>query len=279
MDETPWTLVNPHDLEILGDTHAPPTPTACVLLLHGFLGYKDYGFIPLLARRLADAGVLVHRFNFSCSGMTNAVETFERPDLFGLDTWSRQVEDVRRVARAVRARELPGADLPLWLIGHSRGGDTAILAAGRHAEELGLAGVVTINAPADCNRLSDEAVAQALGEGFLEVRSGRTGQTMRLGRAWLDEQLADPDGHNLELQAARIDRPVLVLQGDADDTVPTEDAGRLAAATRTTPVLLTDGTHVLNVPNPPDEATRAHPGPVFEAACGQILARVLGPGA
>ncbi|MFT5423956.1 MAG: pimeloyl-ACP methyl ester carboxylesterase [Phycisphaerales bacterium] len=277
---TSWELTNDLGLTLLGNSHTPARATAaCAILAHGFLGYKDYGFIPLLADRLAAAGVLVHRFNFACSGMTSQTETFARPDLFALDTWSRQVEDVRRVARAVREGELPGAGLPLHLIGHSRGGDTVILGAGRHEAELNPAGVVTINAPADADRLSEEARTQMLADGFLEVRSGRTGQTLRLGRAWLDEQRADPDAHNLELQAAQIRCPVLVLQGDSDDTVPIRDAERLAAAANTAPVILKGGTHVLNISNPADDAARAHPGPVFDHACREILARVLAPDA
>lgn len=287
-DITSWELTNAQGLAILGDTYTPtftptaPTtslPKACVILLHGFMGYKNYGFIPVLAERLASRGVLVHTFNFACSGMSNETETFARPDLFEQDTWNGQVGDVRGVVGAVRSGELPGQGLPLWLIGHSRGGETSILAAGRHnsadTHPLGIAGVVAINAPADCNRLSDGALSQMLGQGYLEVRSGRTGQTLRLGRGWLDEQSKDPDGHNLERMAARIDGPLLVLQGDADDTVPISDAERIAAAAGTSPVILEHGTHVLNVPNPATEAVRADPGPVFEAACEAVLAELL----
>ena len=71
-----WTLTNDRGLELLGNTHTPSTaPVACVVLLHGFLGYKDYGFLPVLADRLCARGILVHRFNFSCSGMTSSTDT------------------------------------------------------------------------------------------------------------------------------------------------------------------------------------------------------------
>jgi hypothetical protein len=34
---TPFTIVNEHGLEILGDTHTPQgDPVACALLLHGY---------------------------------------------------------------------------------------------------------------------------------------------------------------------------------------------------------------------------------------------------
>jgi len=272
MPTTNWTLTNDRSLELLGNTHTPSTnPVACVLLLHGFLGYKDYGFLPVLSERLCAQGVQVHRFNFSCSGMTNTTETFERTDLFEQDTWNRQVEDVRRVVRAVREGELPGTGLPLWLIGHSRGGDTAILTAGRHVSELALAGVVTLNAPADCCRLSEDERRDLIERGHKEVTSGRTGQTLRVGRAWLEEQLADPEAHDLETQIARVVCPVLVMQGDADDTVALDEGRRLAHGAGTDLVVLEGGTHVLNVSNPAD---RDNLGPVFEHATSEILGRV-----
>ncbi|MFG0304849.1 MAG: alpha/beta hydrolase [Phycisphaerales bacterium JB040] len=271
-DVTDWTLTNDRGLELLGTTHTPEgEPVACVLLLHGFLGYKDYGFLPVLSDRLCVQGVQVHRFNFSCSGMTNATDTFERPELFEQDTWNRQVEDVRRVARSVREGELPGAGLPLWLVGHSRGGDTAILSAGRHASELGLSGLVTINAPADCCRLSEGERRDLLERGHKEVTSGRTGQTLCVGRAWLEEQLAEPAEHDLEIQIARAACPVVVMQGDADDTVSLDDGNRLARAANTDLVVLEGGTHVLNVPNP---AGPGDPGPVLGHAAREILGRV-----
>ena len=53
-----------------------------MLIAHGFKGYKDYGMFPRLARVAAETGFVAHRFNFSHSGMTDRIATFEHPDLF-----------------------------------------------------------------------------------------------------------------------------------------------------------------------------------------------------
>ena len=111
------------------------------IAIHAY--HSDYGMFPLMAETLSRAGMVAHRFNFSCSGMTNAFETFARSDLFERDTWNQQVGDARRVIGAVASGEIAGRGLPMVLIGHSRGGVTAILTAGRHAGELDLAGAVT----------------------------------------------------------------------------------------------------------------------------------------
>jgi pimeloyl-ACP methyl ester carboxylesterase len=258
---TPFTIVNEDGLEILGDSHVPDGEAiGCALLLHGYKGYKDYGFIPLLAQDLCDRGIVVHRFNFSTSGMTNDISTFARPDLFALDTWSRQVDDVRRVMRAVRDDELFGAGLGAFLIGHSRGGATALLSAGRHRDELGLAGVVTINAVDRCCRMADDEQRATLERGYLMTESARTKQLLRIDAGWLREQLDAPEDHDVLLQASRCGLPSCILHGDADDAVDI-DAGLAIAHKLNTPlIVLEKANHVLNMANPSDlNAPRSEP--------------------
>ncbi len=247
----PFTIINEHGLEILGDTHTPEiAPIACAVLIHGFKGYKDYGFIPLLAHDLCARGVLVHRINLSTSGMMNETETFARPDLFALDTWTRQVDDVRRVARAIRAGEITGAGLGLFLIGHSRGGATALLSAGRHRDELALAGVATINAVDRCCRMSEDEQRAMLERGYSITQSARTKQTLRIDAAWLREQLDSPEAHDVLLQGSRCGLPACVLQGDADDAVELSTGEAIARKLHTPLIVLQNANHVLNMPNP-----------------------------
>ncbi|MEZ6163365.1 MAG: alpha/beta hydrolase [Phycisphaerales bacterium] len=254
-----FTIINEHGLEILGNCHVPDQPpVACALLLHGFKGYKDYGFIPLLAHDLCERGVLVHRFNFSTSGMTNDISTFARPDLFELDTWTRQVGDVRRVVQAVREGEIAGMDLPLFLIGHSRGGATALLSAGRHQDELGLAGVATINAVDRCCRMSETEQRAMLERGYTITQSARTKQDLRIDAGWLREQLASPEDHDVLLQGSRCGLPACILHGDADDAVEISAGEAIAHKLNTPLIVLKNANHVLNMPNPSEiRATRS----------------------
>jgi len=246
-----WTITNKHELEILGNTHTPSAPpTTCVILMHGFKGYKDYGFIPILAHDLCEAGMVVHRFNFSTSGMTNEIETFARPDLFALDTWNRQVEDTVRVVEAVRSGEIEGRGLPIYLVGHSRGGATALLTAGRYGDAMDLCGVVTINAVDVCSRISQEEQDAIIKRGYTITESARTKQALKIGSAWLQEQLDDPEGHDVLLQASRIACPVCVIHGDSDQAVDPSAGESIAKACGTDRVLIAGANHVLNMPNP-----------------------------
>ena len=120
-----WSIPGADGEAIIGNAHLPDgDPAGVVLLAHGFKGYKDYGMFPRIAQTLAEAGFLAHRFNFSHSGMTDAIKTFERPELFEKDTWNKQVFDWRQVDSAIRSGTLAGQGLPCVIFGHSRGGAT-----------------------------------------------------------------------------------------------------------------------------------------------------------
>ncbi len=265
-DTQSWILPGSGALPLYGDTDLPTgTPRACVVFLHGYMGYKDYGFIPVLGRRLAHWGAVVHRFNFAFSGMTNNVETFERVDLFAQQTWNAQVYDTLCVLEGVNGGRLIGQGLPLILLGHSRGGVAALLTAGRHGQRSGLGAVVTMAAP-DTGCSMDAASQQAwLASGVLDVRSNRTGQEMAILSRWLEEQIADPSGHDVLGQAGKIAVPVLAVHGQADETVGPESAARIAESARNGRcALIPEANHVFNMPNPPEQG--ASLSSEFEAA-------------
>lgn len=268
-----WTLAGAAGEVIRGNCEAPPGRAfATVLLAHGFKGYKDYGMLPRLAEELARAGCFVHRFNFSHSGMTELIHTFERPDLFERDTWNRQVEDLQAIDQAIRSGRLEGGGLPLVLLGHSRGGVTCLLAVARRVNGeplVNAAAVVTINAPANCNPFSDAEMAQLLREGALVSPSARTGQALRVGRRFLEEQLEDPAGHDLLTLVRDLDRPVLVVHGAADTTVSPTAGEAIAAAVGPRAILrrVEGADHVFNTPNPmpPEQAASPQLETLIEA--------------
>jgi len=266
----PWILPGSGALPLYGDTDRPAgTPRACIVFLHGYMGYKDYGFIPVLGRRLADWGAVVHRFNFAFSGMTNNIESFERADLFAQQTWNAQVYDTLCVIDAVKGGRLGGQGVPMVLMGHSRGGVAAILTAGRHGERAGLDAVVTIAAPETSCSMDARAQQAWLASGVLDVRSNRTGQEMAILSRWLEEQIADPAGHRVLGQARQIQIPVLTTHGQADETVDPQSVKHIAEAApngRTT--LIPDANHVFNMPNPPEPGGRA--SEVFEVLFSAI---------
>jgi pimeloyl-ACP methyl ester carboxylesterase len=250
-----WSIDGSDGHPIIGNTDLPAGEArGVVLVAHGFKGYKDYGMFPRVAATLADAGFVSHRFNFSHSGMTDALDAFERPDLFERDTWNRQVFDLWQVAAAVARGALCGAGLPLVFLGHSRGGATCLLAAGRHAGEPGLpapAGIAVASAPSALDVLTPPQRRELLERGFLVSPSSRTGQALRIGREFLTEQMRDPLHHDLLRLAGRITCPVLIVHGSRDPTVPVAAARRLAGAIPGAELRIVEGAdHVFDTPNP-----------------------------
>jgi len=243
---TDWTIPGSDDQTIYGNTHWPGDEARGVMICcHGFKGYKDYGFFPLLCDQAARAGLVTIRFNFSHSGMTNQIERFERPDLFEQDRWSRQVEDLGTVLASARP------DLPRVVFGHSRGGVTSTLFAGRSTQES-LAGLITAAAPDYACKLDDLAKGQLRAEGRLLSPSGRTGQDLYVGLDWLEEIERDPAFYDPVLAAAHLKCPMLILHGDKDETVPSSCADNLhqAAAPYSALKIIEGANHVFNCPNP-----------------------------
>lgn len=267
------------DLVLHLDLRLPgAVPIGTVLIAHGFLGYKDYGMLPRIAETVASTGWAAVSFNFAHSGMSRAIETFEHPDRFEQSTWNRQIEDLVQLVEAIRNGSIaPGLSAagPVVLLGHSRGGTTALLATGRGLE---VQGVVAIAAPANTLRLPPEDRRTLLEKGTLGVVSARTGQELRVGRAMMEEINADPAGHDLTGMVSAIRCPMLLVHGESDATIPVADVDRIAAAAvgcaDLTRVVLEDGNHVLNVENPLPSSESSPQLDSFLKALGAFLAKV-----
>lgn len=231
--------LNKHTLEgVLGPllvdvrTADRRNPRPAVIIIHGFKGFKDWGMFPVVADRLARAGLSAISFNMGGSGVDDAGD-FSLPDSFARNTYSAELEDLTRIISAVRAGTplgiAPAASI--GLLGHSRGGGMAILAASR---DPGLRALVTWAAIGSIDRWSDEAKAAWRRRGHVNIENSRTGQVIPLGTAILDDIAGHANGALDILAAAqRIEPPWLIVHGATDESVTVEDARALAAAART----------------------------------------------
>jgi pimeloyl-ACP methyl ester carboxylesterase len=250
-----WTVPGPEGRQIVGNTHpaAGDASGGHVLIAHGFKGYKDYGFFPWLAEEVSRSGVDVHRFNFSCSGMDHGSGPFDE-SAFLQDTWNRQVEDLVHLLQCLQDGTLgDGGDV--LLAGHSRGGVSSLLTAGRHAGTpvvSNLHGVVSLASPSACLSMEASVRDRLLAEGSLSSPSSRTGQELRIGRGFLQEQLDDPEGHDLLRQVGAITVPLVVVHGTDDSSVDVSAVDAISEASTSTcrTYLIEGANHVFNTPNP-----------------------------
>ena len=225
-----------------------------VIICHGFKGFKDWGFFPHLAVRLANAGTTVVTFNFSGSGVGADGESFSEQERFGHATISGDLADVRIVTDALMTGGLvPDLAVPhaLGLVGHSRGGAVALLFAAQRPECRAL---VTWSAIASFLRWDETTVARWRETGRIDIVNARTGDVLPLFSGYLDDLEAHGNRElNLLGAAASLTIPWLVIHGDADEAVSLEDAHTLASAAGSdtaTVAVVKGGSHTLGARHP-----------------------------
>jgi pimeloyl-ACP methyl ester carboxylesterase len=242
-------------------------------VLHGFKGFKDWGMFPPLSQRLAEAGFIVVSPNLSGSGVDDKGD-FSLPERFGHNTFSAELEDVRRVIDALRAGQL-GVPTPptLGLVGHSRGGGVAILQAARDPRVRAL---VTWAAISSVERWAAPQRSTWRAAGRITIRNARTGQELPLYTDVLDDIEQNAPALDIEGAGRRLQIPWLVIHGTEDESVAFAEAERLKAAsarpdTRLLPI--EGGGHTFGAVHP-WRATTPELAIVFDATLAWLTTRL-----
>ncbi len=206
-----------------------PGPRPAVIVCHGFKGFMEWGFFPYAAELLALRGLTAIRFNFRSSGMAPGDQRVTDTAAFSRATFGGDLDDLSRVIEAAGETVAPGRvdRRRLGLLGHSRGGGAALLAAAA-GEPVSV--LVTWAAVSTFDRASAAEKEIWRRDGELPIVNARTGQTVPLGVEALDDLEADPERYDLLEAARRRAAPWLIVHGEHDPTVPFEEAGRLHGA-------------------------------------------------
>jgi uncharacterized protein len=229
---------------------------AAVVICHGFKGFRAWGFFPLLAKAIAAEGFAAVTFDFSRNGVGDDGVDFSALDRFAAQTHGRNVEEIRRVLDTLSSGALLGrAARRIGLLGHSRGGAEAVLAA---AEDPRVDALATWAAVADIPaRWTPEQVERWAAGETVEVENARTGQRMPVGPEGWREWRADPSRLDVLAAARRLSIPWLIVHGDADASVPVDDAHALfeAAGDAAELLVVEGGDHTFGARHPYAGAT------------------------
>jgi dipeptidyl aminopeptidase/acylaminoacyl peptidase len=251
-----FELVGSGGAPIRGDVWLPDHVAArapVVVGIHGFKGFRKWGFWPTIGASLNYAGFALVSFDMSHNGVGAGGLDFDEPDLFEANTWAREEEDLGVVLAALRSGRLPDPDRVdpsrLALLGHSRGGGLAVV---RAADDARVRAVVTLAPIATTRRFDDATLAKARRDGFIPILNTRTLETLRFGAAAVVEQTTRADLHHIAANyASRLAAPLLVVHGEADSAVdPREGRTLAAAAPRGTYVGIAGADHVLGCHHP-----------------------------
>jgi len=230
-------------------------PESAILVMHGFKGFKDWGFFPHLCERLARAGHLVVSFNGSRNGIGANLVDFTDLEAFGRNTISHEVADLHwMLDQLIAGRGSDGRRVEsVGLLGHSRGGGTSIVAA---AEREDLSALVTWNAVSTFDRWTPEQREDLKRRGVAYVVNSRTGQNMPLYRVIQEDFETNRRRLDVVAVAAKVQVPWLIVHGTDDATVTVAEAEALGrSAPNAATELIRGSGHTFEASHPMGEVT------------------------
>ncbi|MDR8392834.1 alpha/beta fold hydrolase [Aliifodinibius sp. S!AR15-10] len=220
------SVASTEDLPIYYDLYVPSGNSDAkfpvILFLHGFKGFKDWGPFPDACHELASAGFAVLAMNFSLNGVGESMTEFDQLDLFARETFSQDLDDVGTVISALKEGGISSDKAVLetdtmGVLGHSRGGQTAVAAAAEYPE---ISCVVTWSAVADYNaRWSDQMRKDWESRGYTEIMNGRTGQVMRIDKVVFEDARDNADRVIALNRVKNLHLPILFIHSRDDESV------------------------------------------------------------
>lgn len=219
--------------DLLVPSANPGTILPVVLFVHGFKGFKDWGAFPDACEEIAMAGFAVVSFNLSLNGVGKSLTEFDEPELFARQTLSQDLSDVGTIIEAIKLKEIACEKINLdtdrvGIIGHSRGGYTAVAAA---AEYPDIQCLITWSAVADYNaRWSDQMKKDWSTKGYTEIKNSRTGQVLKLEKVVYEDSVKHADRLTAIKRVEELHIPSMFIAGKNDETVPVLESEKLYRA-------------------------------------------------
>jgi uncharacterized protein len=266
------TYIGANGRKSLYELTTRPEHQELVVFVHGFMGFMDWGAWHLVRDFFVNAGFDFCRFNLSHNGGTVA-EPIDFPDTvaFGQNTYSKELFDVSFLIKQIESTNRTYQQI--HLIGHSRGGGMALLAAQQWQQVSKLGQVCTWASICDIARRfpKDDELKQWKETGFRYVRNGRTLQ--ELPQAF--ELYADFERNQLKLDiktaAKEIGKRLHIFHGDQDTSVPISEAYELQEFSGAEVSEIKGADHVFGAVHP---WTKASLPPLLALLCKKTLEKL-----
>jgi len=231
-------------------------PKPIVIFAHGFKGFKDWGHFNKIMEYFIENDFAFVKFNFSHNGGTPE-QPIDFPDLeaFGNNNYTKELDDLRTVVDWIENYECGEIDATqIYLIGHSRGGGIAILAAN---EDTRIKKLITWAAVSDLiNRYPQEVVDQWKKEGVIYVENARTNQQMPLYYQLAEDTLSNKERFNIERAAKEFSIPHLIIHGTHDEAVTISEGADIHKWNSGSEILIIEGAnHTFGAKHPHTESS------------------------
>lgn len=195
----------------------------CLILVHGFKGFKDWGFWNYTAKYFSNIGYFVLSFNFSHNGIGKNLQELTELDKFANNTFSLEISELTELIENYRNGFFgKTVNSKIGLIGHSRGGAVSVFTA---AKSKFVSSVVVWASVAKLDRYTERQKVEWWKKGYIEVVNSRTNQVMRLNLSMLEEIENKKDNElNLANAVRSLNCTFLIIHGEQDVTVPVTEA-------------------------------------------------------
>lgn len=246
-----WDLYSP----ISGTNREFPV----ILFIHGFKGFKDWSAFPDACEDLARSGFGVIAFNLSRNGVGENRYELDQLELFATQTFTQDLEDIKTVIESLQKGEIQDSHSSLntdylGVVGHSRGGHLAVVAA---AEFEAIQCLVTWNAVGHYLEFwTDEMKADWEKKGVTEIQNTRTGQMMPLKKVVYDDAIENEERVIAMHRVKELRIPSLFMHAREDEAVPYSHSEQLhinSAAKDKELRLIAKAGHTFNLAHPFEE--------------------------
>jgi pimeloyl-ACP methyl ester carboxylesterase len=245
------------DLPLMADVFLPEGagPFPVVVCCHGFKGFKNWGFFPLLPATFAEEKLAVITFDFSCNGTRPGSGEIVDTEAFSRNSIAQELSDLHTVIEWVKQGGMHSHFMPdqVYLLGHSMGGGIALLQAAR---DRSVARLALWNSVSDWDIFMQQWNADEWRDkGFVEVTNSRTGAVYPLRYACYEDYLANRSAYHLGNAAEKLEIPLLLVHG-TEDKVVTPEASEyfFRRVFHAVYIPVEDGDHTFGVKHPADAA-------------------------
>jgi pimeloyl-ACP methyl ester carboxylesterase len=248
---------------VLIDLHYPlnAKTNKAIIFSHGYKSFKNWGAFDLIGDYFASKGYLFLKFNYSHNGtLLHEPAKILDAEKFGQNTIEIELDDLQSVIDYVTADpdlECLESLTELNIIGHSRGGSNAILAAARHQKISKLVTWAAFNDYENTwSRFYDMDEWQDKGVNYRPNKL--TGEDLPLYYSLYENYKQHEEEYKIRKAVELLTIPFLAIHGIDDEYIPYEEALEMKKWNKKTEVsLLPYTSHLFGMYHPYKKNTLA----------------------